>query len=121
MTLPLTVESIAAAYDFLLTTSPFSKWNLPASEEVVFKVSRRSKEFARYQKVGDKHTIAMSTKSIGHTETLMTYLSHEMIHLYLEKMGWESKSGGPNTHNAAFHKFADRVCKYHGFDPKAFY
>jgi hypothetical protein len=43
-----------------------------------------------------------------------------MIHLYLEKMGWESP-GSEDTHNAAFRRFAVQVCKYHGFDPKAFY
>jgi hypothetical protein len=50
----------------------------------------------------------------------MQFMSHEMIHLYLEKMGWESP-GSEDTHNAAFRRFAVKVCKYHGFDPKAFY
>ena len=39
----------------------------------------------------------------------------------LEITGMESRSGGPNTHNIAFRKFAAQVCKIHGFDPKAFY
>jgi hypothetical protein len=41
-------------------------------------------------------------------------------HLNLEMIGWESVGGGPNTHNTAFRQFAVQVCKYHGYDPKAF-
>jgi hypothetical protein len=121
MTLPLTTEMMAAGYDFLATTPPFSGWNLPDAEDVVFKLSRGEREFGFYRWDGERHTITASVKAIGYTVTLMRFLSHEMIHLYLEKMGWESVGGGPNTHNAAFRKFASQVCKYHGFDPKAFY
>ncbi len=120
MTLPLTPEVLAAAYDFLRTTPPFSGWNLPEPEDIDFKVSRRTSEFGRYQLVGDRHIIAMSGAAIGQTATLMHYLAHECIHLHLEITGMESR-GGPNTHNAAFRKFATQVCKVHGFDPKAFY
>jgi hypothetical protein len=121
MTLPLTTEMMAAGYDYLATTPPFSGWNLPDAEDVVFKLSRGEREFGFYRWDGERHTITASVKAIGYTVTLMRFLSHEMIHLYLEKMGWESVGGGPNTHNAAFRKFAVQVCKYHGFDPKAFY
>ena len=119
--LPLTPEALAAAYEYLKSCPPCSRWNLPEAEDVVFKVSRRSTEFGRYQKVGDKHTISMSAKSIGTTETLMRYLAHECIHLHLEATGMESKGGNLDTHNAAFRKFAAQVCRVHGFDPKAFY
>jgi len=51
----------------------------------------------------------------------MMFMSHEMIHLHLEATGMESRSGDANTHNMAFRKLAARVCKLHGFDPKAFY
>jgi hypothetical protein len=111
---------MAAAYDYLRTTPPFSRWNLPDSEDVAFKLSRRPREFGRYQWDGKRHTITASIHGVGHTATLMRFLSHEMVHLYLEKMGWES-GGGLDTHNAAFRKFATQVCKHHGFDPKAFY
>jgi hypothetical protein len=121
MTLPLTTEMMAAGYDYLATTPPFSGWNLPDSEDVVFKLSRRPREFGRYQWDGSRHTITASVKSIAHTSTLMQFMSHEMIHLYLEKMGWESVGGNEDTHNAAFRKFAVQVCKRHGYDPKAFY
>lgn len=121
MTLPLTPEMLAAAYDYLKTTPPFCKWNLPESEDVVFKLSRRKREAGRYQWDGKRHTIAASIYAIAHTVSLMRFLSHEMVHLYLEQMGWESRSGGTDIHNSAFRKFAAQVCKFHGFDPKAFY
>lgn len=121
MTLPLTPETLAAAYDYLCTTPPFNKWNLPDSEDVKFTVNKKLKnKFAQYQWTGEQHSIAISAASNGHTSTLLENLGHEMIHLYLEHMGWESR-GNESVHNAAFRKFAARVCKHHGFDPKAFY
>lgn len=120
MTLPLTSESLAAAYDYLRTTPPFCRWNLPDSEDVVFKLSRRRKEAGRYQWDGERHTITASIYGIGYTESLMRFMGHEMIHLYLERMGWESRAHSAEVHNAAFRKFAAQVCKHHGFDLKAF-
>lgn len=121
MTLPLTKEMLSASYGYLKETPPFVKWNLPEPEEVEFKVSRRTNEFGRYQLVGGKHTISISAVAIGHTSTLMSVMSHEIIHLHLEESDMESRSGSLNTHNAAFRILAAQVCKVHGFDPKAFY
>ena len=122
MSLPLSKEMLAAAYDFLCTTPPFSRWNLPDSEDVTFKVVKNHKIFGCYYLNLDKgHTIEASCSSVAHTETLMKLMAHEMIHLHLEKMGWESKSTNANVHNKAFRRFASQVCKYHGFDQKAFY
>src|SRR5580693_7778203 len=89
MTLPLTPEMLAAAYDFLRTTPPFTGWRLPESDDVVFGLSLRPKEFGRYQWDGEHHTITMSIKAIAHTDTLMRYMAHEMVHLSLEKDGLE--------------------------------
>jgi hypothetical protein len=121
MTLPLSQETLAAAYDYLRTTPPFNRWNLPDSEDVKFSVGNAMDCFAHYQWDGTKHTITASTKAIGHTETLLTAIGHEMVHLHLWANGMESKRSGASFHNAAFRKFALQVCKYHGFDPKAFY
>jgi len=123
MTLPLSEEILEACYEFLRITKPFSSWNLPNGEDINFKVGRRPTEAARY--VWDpntkKHYIIISTRGVGHTQSLMRAMAHEMIHLHLRIRGWESKKQCPSVHNAAFRKFAIRVCKYHGFDPKAFY
>ena len=85
MTLPLTAEMRAAAYDYLRATAPFNTWNLPESEDVVFRVSRRTGEFGRYQFADGRHTISMSAASIGQTTTLMRYLAHEAISTCVSK------------------------------------
>jgi hypothetical protein len=121
MTLPLTKEVLAAAYDYLASTEPFARWNMPDAEDILFSVVRSPSEFAHYTWDGKRHTIAVSSRAVGHTSTLLIVMSHEMIHLHLEATGMESKGGDRNTHNMAFRKLAARVCKVHGFDVKAFY
>lgn len=120
MTLPLTPEMLAAAYDFLRTTPPFDKWSLPESDDVKFMVSRSRKWFARYRWDGNRHTVEVSGNAVAYSDTLISKLSHEMIHMHLEELGMEGR-GGPNTHSGAFRSLADEVCKAHGWDPKAFY
>src|SRR5438128_409565 len=104
MSLPITPETLAAAYDFLNTTPPFSKWNLPESDDVKFIVSKSDRDIAAYRWNGEQHTICLSAKFIGHTLTLYIYLAHEMVHMHLEERGIESRTGGPDTHNAAYRK-----------------
>lgn len=121
MTLPLSPEMLACAYDYLRSTPPFDKWNLPDSEDVAFSVVHSPRQFGWYQWDGKRHTISASAKAIGHTSTLMRLMAHEIIHLHLEANGMENRKGDCGIHNAAFRKFAAQVCKFHGFDPKAFY
>lgn len=120
MTLPLTPETLAAAYDYLKTTPPFNKWGLPESDEVKFIVGRSRKVFAHYQWNGKQHTITVSSNGVGQTGTLFLILAHEMIHLFLEDSEMESR-GTMNTHGLWFRKFAAQACKSHGWDLKAFY
>lgn len=121
MSLPLTSETLAAAYDYLRTTPPFSRWNLPEAEDVKFIVGRSRDCFAHYQWDGVRHTITVSSNAVAHTSTLINSLAHECIHLHLWATKQESKRSGPRHHNAAFRRYAAQVCKIHGFDPKAFY
>lgn len=120
MSLPLTPEILAAVYDFLRTTPPFCKWNMHEGEDVKFRVGKQSNKFAQYRWDGKQHEVTMSAGCIGHTQTLIEAMAHEMIHMHLEETGIESR-GSENAHNAAFRKFAASVCKHHGFDLKAFY
>lgn len=115
--IPLTPETIAAAYDYLRTTPPFSGWNLPESDDVRFRVARTPKLRGWYVIDGGRHLIAISTGCVAHTETLMMTLAHELIHLFLQETGAD-RAGG--EHSAAFHKFGRQVCAVHGFDPKLF-
>jgi hypothetical protein len=121
MTFLITPETVEAGYNFLCTTPPFNKWRMPESDDVKFIVNLSHTYFGAYQWDGKQHTILVSAKNIEKPIPLIHVLAHEMLHLYLEKEGLESKRGGPNTHNSAFRKFAARICKYHGFELKTFY
>jgi hypothetical protein len=116
MTLPLTPEMLRAAYDYLNTTPPFSRWNLPDGEDVVFHVVRDRAVRGWYQWRDDKHHIAVSSRNIGYTSGLMDVMAHEMVHLHERHCG----ACGSAEHSAAFHRWAGQVCRIHGFDPKAF-
>lgn len=120
MTLPLTPETLEAAYEYLRTTPPFNSWSLPEGEEVKFKVGRRRDRFAHYQWDGKRHTITVSSASVGQTATLLEKMAHELAHLHLEDSKMETR-GTENTHSIWFRKFAEEICKVHGFDVKAFY
>jgi hypothetical protein len=120
VTLPLTKEMLAAAYDFLAVTPPFRDWNMPDSDDVLFKVGRFRTHCAHYQWNGKQHTITASANAIGHTDTLMRKLGHEMLHLHLEELGMDAR-GTANTHSGAFRRLAEEVCAVHGWDPKIFY
>ena len=117
MTLPLTKDMLAAAYDFLVTTPPFNRWNLPDSDDILFKVVRARDHQAYHQMSEGKHTVAVSCHTIGHTNSLMMAVGHELIHLYQAETGTDTSGV---VHNAAFKKLAERVCKIHGWDYKLF-
>jgi hypothetical protein len=116
MTLPLSPPVIRAAYDFLNETLPFRRWNLPDSEDVVFKVAkdRNCHGWINTGRKFKKPEIEVSRVHNGHTLTLLMTVAHEMVHLhqYLTKM--------PQSHGKNFKALAAQVCRYHGFDPKLF-
>jgi hypothetical protein len=116
MTLPLTPEMLRQAYEFVCTTPPFNKWNLPDGEDVVFRVVRDPALRGWYRKEGKKHVIAVSARSTGHTASLIAVIAHEAIHLH-EK---HNSACGSGQHSAAFERWAAETCRYHGFDPKMF-
>lgn len=116
MTLPLTADTLRAAYDYLETTPPFNGWNLPPSEDIVFKVTRSKHNMGEYYERNGKHHIAVSSLLVGHTATLIALVAHECVHLHQRISCMETRT----MHNEAFRKLAARVCKAHGFDPKLF-
>ena len=119
MSLKLTPELIAAAYDYLKVADPFKGWGLPEADDLGFIVSRHKDRYGHmigYHRSPDAD-IAMSEKKIGSTTVLITVMAHEMIHLYQHLRGTTT----PNTqHNAEFLRLAKRVCKIHVFDYVAF-
>jgi hypothetical protein len=114
MTLQLTPETLAAAYDFLRTTTPLAKWRLPESDEVGFHVVRKAGLSADFGVEGGIPFIRVSEDSNGHTITLLASIAHEMIHLR------QHLTGDRELHGPRFRRMAALVCATHGFDPKIF-
>jgi hypothetical protein len=114
MTLRLTPEKLAAAYDFLRTTEPFRSWKLPEGEEVGFHVLKTRGHSADYSFENGVHLIRISDGRNGHTASLLATMAHEMIHLR------QQLTGDRGHHSARFRKMAARVCRAHGFDIKTF-
>lgn len=118
MTLPLTPDTLRAAYDYICTTPPFSRWNMPEGEEIVFRVVRDPGLRGWYNRDGrGRHVIAISSRCIGHTNNLIATVAHEALHLHQRDTRMETPCA---QHNAAFNKLAERVCRYHGWDPRLF-
>lgn len=118
MSLPLSSDVLAAAYEYLSTTQPFSEWNLPDSEDVKFRVIKAPDVRGWYLLGHDgSHTIAVSSRCIGRTQSLIETMAHEMVHLHQGDVKMDTPGA---QHNRAFWKLADSVCGFHGFDPKLF-
>lgn len=121
MTLRLTPDLLERMYDFLSHTQPFDEWNLPAAEDVEFRVANAIDLHGWYRNEGTakrpKYVIAISASVVGHSFTLMQDMAHEMVHLHQAHAKMETAGV---QHNAAFKKLAAQVCRRHGFDPKRF-
>jgi hypothetical protein len=109
---------LANAYEFLRATEPFCRWRLPAASAVTFKVARSRDWYGQCFAAKVGYAIDISAALVGHTNTLLSVMAHEMIHL--RQMIARSETRGA-AHNAQFHRLAARVCKVHGFDLKAFW
>jgi hypothetical protein len=95
---------------------------MPPEDRIKFVIKRNNlKAFATYQWDGKQHVISLSPIAISHLDTMIEKVAHEMIHMYLEENGLESRSLDSDAHNKHFRKYAARVCKHHGWDPKAFF
>lgn len=116
MSLPLTPDIVEAAYELLSATPPFKSWNLPAGEEIKFKVAKTPHLRGWHTNHGRKNEIAISEGCVGRIDTLLMTVAHEMIHLHQVVSGMKVSS----EHDAAFMKLAKSVCKVHGWDVKAF-
>jgi hypothetical protein len=114
MSLRLTPDVLAAAYDFLRSTPPFKGWRLPESDDVGFHVVRDPNMYADFGMEGGCPVIRVSEAKNGHVATLLATMGHEMCHLRQELIG------DRGHHTAAFKRMAAAVCRAHGFDPKTF-
>jgi hypothetical protein len=114
MTLRLTPDMLAAGYEFLRTTVPFSRWHLPESDELGFHVVRHARLSADFGVKKGIPFIRISETSNGHTVTLLASIAHEMIHLR------QHLTRDREMHGPRFQRMAARICAAHGFDPKIF-
>lgn len=106
---------LRGAYDFLTKCLPFSKWKMPPSRSIRFKVMKNPDTRGLFVSCGGKdHEIHISDTAVGHTNSLMRTMAHEMVHVHL------SRKSPRTVHGAAFKKAASLVCKHHGFDEKEF-
>lgn len=112
-----TPEMCRAAYDLLIETEPFNKWNLPDGDDIVFRVVKDKSCYGWYRTEDDKDIIAISSEWCGLLGTLISTMAHEMIHLHQRHTCMDTPS---SFHNQAFKKIALKVSGIHGFDPKAF-
>ena len=120
MALLLTPQIIEGAYEFLRATPPFRNWKLPHADEVTFVVSRHKLHVGYHRGSRRKiysHEIGISSACVGHTNTLLRTMAHEMIHQYQQRARTETPGA---EHNAEFIRLARRVCRYHGWDEKEF-
>jgi hypothetical protein len=114
MSLSLTPDMLAGAYEFLRTTEPFKAWRLPHADEVGFAVVRDPAMFADFGVENGVPVIRVSEARNGHSATLLATMAHEMCHLRQEM------TGDRGHHTAGFKRMAARVCRVHGFDLKTF-
>lgn len=118
MTLRLTPDTLAAAYEYLRTTLPFARWKLPDADEIEFCVTRHRDREADHGVWKGQHCIRVSTHSIGTTDALMQAIAHEQVHAYQDGV---LKTGSRRVvHNAEFRRLAARVCRAHGWDKEKF-
>lgn len=112
MPLPLNPEMLAHLYDYLAACPPFSKWNMPPSEDVKFSVIRKKDRMAHYFFHRETHNIGVSSTFVGSHSTLLSSMAHEMLHLHMRQTCWNAV----NPHDKAFQRYADRICRIHDFD-----
>lgn len=117
MTIPLTPETLAAAWDYICTTPPFSEWNLPHSEDICFRVIRTKRVYGQLSFHGKHYTIDVSEARCGRHESILSTLAHEAVHMFQHSSCFMNAR---NYHDKAFWALADEVCSTHNFDRKLF-
>lgn len=120
MSLPLTPHILAAAYEYLRATQPFSAWKLPPAEEVEFGVTRhrdREADHGLYKRTME-HCIRVSSAKVKASDSLIQAIAHEMIHAYQD--GIKRTGSRRVDHNKEFDRLAARVCSVHGWDVEKF-
>lgn len=118
--LHLTPDALENAYEYLRTTLPFRRMDLPHADNLVFRVMSARDRFGHFRgRIKTKpelNEIGVSQRAVHSTDILMATMAHEMIHLYQHEKGGCTRG----VHNAQFRRIAARACRIHGFDPETF-
>jgi hypothetical protein len=118
MAFHLTPDMIEGAYRLLVVSPPFRTLGLPDADQVEFHVARFTQYADCYwhgKPLKDgRPVIRVSSRRVGHMDTLIRSAGHEMCHIHLDIHGVRSH------HGAEFRKLARAVCRYHGWDPMEF-
>lgn len=118
MTLRITPESLAAAYECLRAFDPFRRWALPHATTMKFRVIRSRTDHGAFWVDGQTPVMEISERKHGHLGSLLETVGHEMIHLHQRL----KRTDTPNAqHNAEFNRIAKRVCRTFGWDEGQFF
>ncbi len=113
----LTPETLAAAYDYLVSMPPFDEWNLPESGDVKFQVIRSRVVFGQVRWDGKQYHMQISSRMCQRHVMLLTTVAHEITHIHQHSACFMKK----NVHDTAFWLLADEVCSHHpDFDRAVF-
>lgn len=113
----LTPTILEAAYNYLRATPPFSKWKLPDSDAVEFRINLRPKEFGEiFWQADGTPQISVSAVKCKTTKDLVETVAHEMVHYHQYIAAYRNSA----SHGPKFKALAAQVCKQHGFDPTTF-
>ncbi len=108
----LTPDIMHATYEWLRAIPPIRRWRLPHADDVVFRVTRKRDEFGSVCICEGQWEFDVSIMKVGHTETLLKTMLHEMAHMRTQMEGGGLGHGRMWQHNVA------SICRHHGFDPK---
>lgn len=112
----LTPDILELTYDYLRHLPPFKGWRLPPGDTIEFFLTNHKVAAGVCDVWTDgRIRISISTELVAHTSTLLAIMAHEMVHVHVDRHKKERAHHGP-----VFKRYAARVCKQHGFDPKMF-
>lgn len=112
----LTPAVVKNLYASLSCCYPFSKWDMPLPEEINFVVTSDPEFMGTYlYDTGEdhEHNITISSARCGHYYTVITTLSHEMVHMSFHRQ----KGDKWLQHGKPFRTRCKMVAHELGLDP----
>ena len=102
-----------AIYEMLIQMPPLSRWNLPPSNKVEFHATNDPTCYGEFE---PPNIIRLSRKKVGHLDTAVKTMAHEILHYRLHLMNhsdWDK-------HTGKFLELGEKIALTMGFDPKEF-